>query len=131
MAEQEPVVDPSWSDTPEANEHARFKNIYDITLNNTNVGYCILSALNDVIFLNNFTVANYTAGDTFGELLDACIPDSITYIPVVIDDGTNMLNSYVIVSNIGEMSLPDSYTSATIFLKRLSFNNCPNYFNPA
>lgn len=131
MAEQEPVVDPSWSDTPEPNEHARFKDIYEIVDNNTAVGYCIISALNDVIFLNDFTLTNYTSNTTFGTLNSNCIPDTQAYIPVIVNDGTNIINTYLIISTSGEIALPDSYSSVTIYTKRLSFNNCANYFDPS
>lgn len=129
MSVEEPIVDPSWGDAPDKNEHAKFKNIYEITLNNSAVGYCLYTSLNDVVFLTNYSLFNYTAGDSFGELNTNCIPDYDIYLPIIVNDGTNKLNTYCHINTSGEMSLPDSYTAVDVYLIGLEFNNCANYFS--
>ena len=95
MTIPEPTVDPSWGDAPDLNEHAKFKNIYEITLNSTTVGYCLYTSLNDVVFLSNFNLTNYTALDSFGTLPSDCTPITDIFMPIIVNDGTNIISSTI------------------------------------
>ena len=129
MTVPEPTVDPSWGDAPDKNEHAKFKNIYEITLNNSAVGYYLFSALNDIIFLTNFTLTNYIANDVFGELNTNACPNYDIYIPIIVNDGSNLINTYCYINSQGEMTLPNSYSNVDIYLIGISFNISANYFS--
>lgn len=130
MSVEEPVVDPSWSDAPETNEHARFRDIYEILDGSNVICYCIYTSLNDVIFLEDITIQNYTADSALGTMASDCIPSIDQYITCVVDDGTNFTLTYCKIDSTGQISIPVSYVSATIHLRGLSYNNCANYFNP-
>lgn len=126
--EEEPIVDPSWSDEPEPDEHAKFKDLYEIDLGNDECSYCILSSFNDVIFLENFELDNYTANNTVGTLPSDCVPSTNIYLPCVISETSTAITILKIDTN-GNLSIPSSHSSAILHTLGLTFNICANYFN--
>lgn len=128
MPEEEPVVDPTWGDEPEANEHAKFRNIYIITDTNNNSIPCIFSALNDVIFLRNFTLTNYTGNATFATLPTDLRPTIVAYLPCVISSGNDLAITFITINTNGTMSIPSSHTSAILHTAYHSFNLSPDFF---
>lgn len=87
----------------------------------------MLSCTNDVQPIGDWTLTDYTANKPFATLHDACRPQKVVKIPVVVNDGSDRV-VVMTVNTDGTMTLPFDYASATLFLSGISFNISDNWY---
>lgn len=88
---------------------------------------CILTLDNIVTLMGNITLTNYTANTTIATLADQMLPSDTVKTLVCANDDVVTLT----VDTEGNMSINQSYTSATLYLNGVCFNVCDTYYNSA
>ena len=86
---------------------------------------CILTLDNIVTLMGNITLENYTAGETFATLADQMFPSDIVKKLICVNDDVVSLT----IDTDGNMSISNSYASATAYLNGVCFNVCDTYYN--
>lgn len=102
------------------------------TSHSTSNPCCIQSKDNIVMFCDDLDVSNYTANDVLLELPDASMyPSTEIIIPVCVTENNNTRIAPLTVNIAGELSLPFSYTSATVHLNGICWHVNSQYYTPS
>lgn len=110
---------------------------------------CVILTLdNDVILMDNVTLATYTADSTFATLPESMRPQNDIVIPVYLDSKIDATIPVLLYNTLGldaepaslnlmplkinpngELSIPVSVDNGTLYLNGVTFNVCGTYYN--
>ncbi len=94
---------------------------------------CNIQTVDNIVMLcDDLDISNYTANDVLLELsAHSMRPDTEITIPVCVTEGSTTRIAPLTINIAGELSLPFSYTSATVHLNGVCWHVNSRFYTPA